>query len=268
MKRKKANMNIKKVRSQLEQLTRKWWFFAAFLLLQLLPPFAGKGLDHLGIGKFLAVHLMHNFMRTPMVEILYPVFKILPILLVLGIILFGNKVSRVFSVYAGLAYLFFNVLQNFSITPQYGLGILTQNLVTMSLWFWEAYAKENNFKSVKATPAKILVVLLAFIAFWDPINPLTRGMDFNLIYLINNAGGLAFCMMTPVFLAVLIWFYPKVNIPLLRVNSLAGVIIGIFNVLVVFANPQLYWWFGVLHIPLFVLGVYGLKLGYSKKLKR
>jgi hypothetical protein len=89
-------------------------------------------------------------------------------------------------------------------------------------------------------------------------------MDFNPILLVNNAGGLAFCMMTPVFLAVLIWVYPKVNIALLRVNALAGVIIGIFNVMVVFANPSIYWWFGALHIPLFVLGMYGLWLGARK----
>jgi fumarate reductase subunit D len=209
---------------------------------------------------------MHNLMRAPQVAVWYPAFKIIPILLILSVIFLGNKASRAFSIYAGIAYLFFNILQNFSVTSEYGLGILTQNLGTMFLislcWFWEAYAGKNDLMPAKPTWMKIFVILLALLAFWDPIDPVTHGMDFDPVLLMNNAGGLAFCMMTPVFLAVLIYFYPKVNLALLRVNSLAGAIIGIFNVMVVFADPAVYWWFGVLHIPLFVLSVYGMRLGW------
>lgn len=244
----------------IDKLTRRSWFFVLVILLQLLPPYAAKGLH--SVPQFLATHLMN----APMHHLgnWQIVFKLVPILFVLGIVLFGNRFSRLFALYAGLAYLAFNILQNFSFSQEYGLGILSQNLVTMLLvsllWFWEASVGRNDFSPVKLTPLKWFFIALAFWAFWDPINAVTRLPDFNPLYLINNPGGAAFCMMTPVFLAVLITFYPKVNFALLRVNSLAAVIIGIFNVLVVFANPAVYWWFGVLHLPLFILGVYGLVL--------
>jgi len=190
------------------------------------------------------------------------VLKIIPILAVLGIVFFGNRASRIFSIYASLAYLAFNVLQNFSFSQEYGLGVLSQNLITMLLvsgcWFWEARVGQNDFSPVRITPLKWLFIALAFWAFWDPINAVTRLPDFNPLYLVNNPGGAAFCMMTPVFLAVLITFYPKINFALLRVNSLAAVIIGLFNVMVVFADPAVQWWFGVLHLPLFILGLCGL----------
>jgi len=260
-------MNKQKTQAYLEWLTSKWWFYLILLLIQLLPPIATKGWSSTGISKFLAVHVMCNLMRAPQVEILYPAFKIMPILLIIGIVLFGKRAGRIFSIYAGIAYIFFNVLQNVSITPEYGVGVLTQNIVTMSLisllWFWEAYAGKNDLSPVKATPAKVSVMLLAFFAFWMPMDPVTHGINLCPALLMTNPAGLAFCMMTPVFLATLIYFYPRVNLALLRVNAFAGVMIGIFNVLVVFANPSAYWWFGVLHIPLFVLGAYGLWLGVS-----
>lgn len=261
-------MNKEKVQSALEWLTGRWWFYALFLMVQVLPPVATRGFGTGGVPKFLAVHIMNNFIRSPDIAWLYPVSKIIPILLVISIIFLGNKASRLFSIYAAAAYLLFNVLQNFSVTSTYGVGILTQNLVTMLLvslcWLWEAFAGKNDMSPSKASFLKIAVLILAFVAFWDPIDTVTRGIDFSPALLVSNAGGLAFCMMTPVFLAALIWFYPKVNLALLRVNSLAGIIIGIFNVLVVFSNPSIYWWFGVLHIPLFALGVYGLRLGLKR----
>ena len=242
----------------INKITGKWWFFVLIILCQFLPPYASKGID--SVPRFLATHLMN----APMHHLgdWQAVFKIIPILFILGIIFFGNRFSRLFAVYAGLAYLAFNVLQNFSFSPEYGLGILSQNLITMLLvsllWFWEAFAGQNDFSPTRLTPLKWSFIALACWAFWDPINAVTRMPDFNPLYLINNPGGVAFCMMTPVFLAVLMTFYPKVNFALLRVNSLAAVIIGIFNVLVVFANPAVYWWFGLLHLPLFILGVCGL----------
>ena len=75
--------------------------------------------------------------------------------------------------------------------------------------------------------------------------------DFNPIHLLANVAGLAFCLMTPVYLAILILYYPKVNIATLRVTSLVGAIIGFYNMLTNFIMfPTLLWWNGVLHVPL------------------
>ena len=93
----------------------------------------------------------------------------------------------------------------------------------------------------------------------------TMAPDFNPIYIVTSGAGLAFCMMTPVYLAVLLAFYPRVNIPLLRVTALIGLIIGIYNALVNFVFlPKVLWWNGILHLPLLAISLYALILAYRK----
>ena len=89
--------------------------------------------------------------------------------------------------------------------------------------------------------------------------------DFNPIYLFTNQAGLAFCMMTPVYLAILILYYPKVNIPTLRITALSGITIGFWNMVVNFLiKPDILWWNGVLHLPLVFISIYALILSFRK----
>ena len=72
-------------------------------------------------------------------------------------------------------------------------------------------------------------------------------------------------MMTPVYLAILTLYYPKVNLLTLRITSLVGLIIGFYNMQVNFVFvPELLWWSGVLHLPLVALSIYGLVLSLKK----
>ena len=60
-------------------------------------------------------------------------------------------------------------------------------------------------------------------------------------------------MMLPVYLAVLMVYWPSVNTPLMRLTAVAGLITGLFNMAQWFGfNPQ-FWWMGVLHLPLVCL---------------
>ena len=101
---------------------------------------------------------------------------------------------------------------------------------------------------------------LAFFAFWMPLNYETLRPDFNLLNIIANDAGLAFCMMTPVYLSVLILFYPQVNPVTLRVTALAGSVIGFFNLVAVILDLSSNWWLGVNHLPLMVISLYALIL--------
>jgi Na+/proline symporter len=106
-------------------------------------------------------------------------------------------------------------------------------------------------------------VPLAILAFWAPAS---RGRpDFNPVYLVTNGAGLAFCMMTPVYVGLLTLYWPKVNIATLRVTSLVGLIIGLYNMHVnFFVRPSMLWWNGVLHIPLLTVSLYGLILSLKR----
>ncbi len=261
--------NLERVQQKLEEVTRKWWFLIIFILAgSVIPPITTKSYDPTQTSQVIMYILRHSLLTycAP----LYPIFKIIPILLVLGLIILGNRISRVFSLYVGITYILFAILQGVAITDKYGIGIITGNVILMILiaifWFWEAYIAKNDFTPRKIPLVRYWVVPFAILAFWYPINPTTLGPDFNVVYLFTNAAGLAFCTMTPVYLSILAIYYPKVNIATLRVTSLLGLIIGFWNMIAnVVVNPSVVWWNGTLHIPLVLISIYALILSYRKQ---
>lgn len=256
-------MNIEKIQSTLELKTRRWWFFLLFILIQFIPPYVSKGFEWSDI-QAVVMEIFNNSLYVSCTA-LYPLFKIIPVLLIISIIFFRNRVVRPFAVYVGITYVLFAVLQNIAVTENYGLGITVNTLlvfvIVAAFWFWEAAAKKNDFTLQKIPVWRYWVVPFAFLAFWYPLNPATMMPDFSVSHLFTNAAGLAFCMMTPVYLALLTLYYPRVNVAALRVTSLVGVIIGFWNMVVSFViDPNLLWWNGVVHIPLLTISIYGLVL--------
>lgn len=260
--------NLKKIQRKLEWLTGRWWFILVFVLLGfIVPPYASKGYEYSETGTVIQ-HILGNSLLHD-VSPLYPIFKILPILLIISIFFFRNRVTRLFSFYAGITYILFVFLQGISITKEYGLGIVTGNVVMLlivaAFWFWEAKMGKNDFTPRKFSIWNYWALPLAFLAFWFPLNLETMKPDFNPIYLFANPAGLAFCMMTPVYLSILILYYPKVNIPTLRITALSGITIGFWNMVVNFLiKPDILWWNGVLHLPLVFISIYALILSFRK----
>ena len=260
--------NFEKIQEKVEVTTRKWWFLLLFILIgTVTPPIVTKGYDPSKTGEIISYILRNSLIGfcSP----LYPVFKILPIILVFALILFGKRVSRIFSLYGGITYLLFAFLQGIAVTDKYGFGIVTGNFILMLIvaffWFWEVSANKNNFSPQKIQITRYWVVPLAFLAFWYPINLESRRPDFNLAYLFTNPAGLAFCTMTPIYLGMLSLYYPKVNIATLRTTSLLGLIIGLWNMVVNFIlKPDILWWNGVLHLPLVFISIYALILTFRK----
>jgi len=263
-------VNKENIQGRLELITRKWWFFLIFVLIQFfIPPYASKGFEWSEVGmvtgEVLSNALVYDY------PIVYPIFKIIPIVLVLSLIFLKNKANRFFSVYVAISYVLFAFLQSIAVTEKFGLGIITLNLAMFifvaAFWFWEASIQKNDFTPQKQSMWKYWVIPAAFIAFWYPCSISSAGavQDFNLIHLLTNEAGLTFCMMTPVYLAILTLYHPNVNMATLRVTSLVGVIIGIYNVLVNFILATSLWWNGILHIPLLAVSAYALALSFIKR---
>ena len=259
---------IENVQDKLEAATWKWWFYLIFVLIQFIPSFAAKGYDPREMGEVISIILQNAIISS--VEILYPLFKIIPILLVFLIVLRKKGVAQWFNFYVGISYVLFAFLQHVAITEEYGFSIVISNLIMLlivaTFWFWDIFAQKNSFMLVEQPLWKYWVIPLAFIAFWYPLNQDTFMPDFNPVYLFNNAAGLTFCMMTPVYLAILLLHYPQINIATLRVTGLAGIIIASYNVLLnFFMYPDTLWWNGVLHIPLLMIS--GAALGQKKNVR-
>jgi len=73
-------------------------------------------------------------------------------------------------------------------------------------------------------------------------------------------------MMTPIYLTVLLLFYPKVNLLLLRVQGFIGVVISVITLAVAFMKEPsngIYW--TLLHMPLILISLYSFILGIRTK---
>jgi hypothetical protein len=256
-------------KEKLDRITRKWWFFGLFVLMQFtIPPYASKGYKFpeewgLIISQALSRAVIYSYPG------LFPVFKIIPIILLIGIIIFHNKLRRVFSIYVGFSYLLFAFGQSIAITEKYGVAVCTINVIMSSVvaafWIWEAWVLKNDLTQRKLPVWRYWVVPPALLAFWFPLNWQTFQPDFNPLYLFTNVAGVAFCMMTPVYVGLLTLYWPKVNVPTLRVTSLVGVTIGLYNMLSNFVmRPGRFWWNGVLHLPLLAISLYGLIISLKR----
>lgn len=253
---------LQKTQALLVSKTRRWWFFLCVFLSLLIAPYASKNFDTTNwgtvISRTLGNSLFNNFKNV------FPIFQIIAIVVFLMVPLLRNRSRVVLSLHAGFSYMLFAVLQNIAITPQYGLSIVLSNIILFMLvavtWFWEALVRQNDFSSVTQPFWKYLVLLSALFAFLIPINLETGGPGF-FPAMFSLGSALAFCPMTPMYLAILIYYYPKINILTLRMTSIAGIIIGFFNVLIkLILQSDSSLWDGILHLPLFILSILGLIL--------
>jgi hypothetical protein len=83
-----------------------------------------------------------------------------------------------------------------------------------------------------------------------------------LLLLTSPDYGLTFCLTTPVFLFLLVLFYPRVNTFAYRITAFNGLLYGLVN-LTHFFTPERSW-MGVLHLPLLVISIYALVLGSGR----
>jgi len=252
----------------MESITRKWWLFLLIILSQFIPLYTSKGVDITEKGELTSTIIGKDGLIYSYTFV-YPIFKIIPIILVFSIFFLRNRIARLFSTYVAITYVLFAFLQNIAVTKEYGLGIVTSNLIVICIvaafWFWEVMAQKNDFTPQKQPLWKYWVIPFAFLAFWYPANSITFLPDFNPLYIFSNAAGLFFCMMTPVYLAILTFYYPRVNIATLRITSFVGLILAFYNILVNFVMfPDQLWWNGILHIPLISISIYAFALSFLK----
>jgi hypothetical protein len=257
------------VQRYLEALIQKWWLYLLLLVLFFLPSYSSLPYDPRRssdlITAVLSQPLIYSF------PAIMPLFKLLPVVLVLALAIWGGKITRIFNVYAATTILLFALFQNMSITQEFGFAVIVGNVVVYLLlailWFWEAYLKTNVLIFRRQPLWRYWVIPVAFLAFWFPVNAETLGPDFSPVGLLTNSAGLTLCMMLPLYLAILTLCYPAINRPILRITSFAGLITAGFNVIQWFFFTS-YTWMGIVHLPLLTISLYGLILSMKKDWKR
>jgi hypothetical protein len=193
------------------------------------------------------------------------VFHALTLALLVLIAYRPQKAGRVVAAYFGINYLIIAALQTNTITADYGFALQTGALVAGGLlgilWLVVAWrgTLDASFKDIP--PWRWVLLPLALLVFWSPfaIEGSTVIPNFDPRMLLTSPDyGLTYCFMTPVFLFLLILFYPKVNDFAFRVTAFNGLIYGIFNLTHWFSPDTV--WMGVLHIPLLVISLVAMTM--------
>jgi len=202
------------------------------------------------------------FMQTSVAHLwLSPAIHVITIVLLLALYRYGSRVGRVADAFFGILFLFFAFGNHIAVTENYGLVVLTGNLVPILivglLWMWEVYKPRNEYVFQRLPTWRYWVIPFVFLAFWSPINT-ELNPDFNPLLLLTSSFGVMYCPTTPLIVAVLTLIYPRVNVFLLRTTSFVGLLIGLFNAMSFFIMPGYTLWNLILHTPLIFISGYGL----------
>jgi len=202
------------------------------------------------------------FMQTSTAYLwLSPPIHVITVVLLVAMYRYGSRVGRIADAFFGILFLFFAFGNHIAVTENYGLDVLTGNLVPILIvglfWMWEVYKPLNEYVLQRLPAWRYWVLPFVFLAFWSPIN-VELNPDFNPMLLLTSSFGVMYCPTTPLIVAVLTLIYPRVNIFLLRITSFVGLLIGLFNALSFFVMPGYTLWNLILHTPLIFISVYGL----------
>jgi len=199
---------------------------------------------------------------------LSPPIHVITILLLFALYRYGSRIGRVADAFFGILILFFAFGNHIAVTENYGLVVLTGNLVPILivglLWMWEVYKPLNEYFFQRLPAWRYWVLPFVFLAFWSPINA-ELNPDFNPLLLLTSSFGVMYCPTTPLIVTVLTLIYPRVNIFLLRTTSFVGLLIGLFNAMSFFIMPGYTLWNLILHVPLIFISAYGLLIPFLVK---
>jgi len=202
------------------------------------------------------------FMQTSAAFLwLSPAIHVITVMLLVALYRYGSRVGRIADVFFGILFLFFAFGNHIAVTENYGLVVLTGNLVPILIvglfWMWEVYKPVNEYVFQRLPVWRYWVVPFVFLAFWFPITA-ELSPDFSPLLLLTSSFGVMYCPTTPFIVAVLTLIYPRVNVFLLRITSFVGLLIGLFNALSFFLMPGYTLWNLTLHTPLILISAYGL----------
>lgn len=244
---------------------RRWLYpviYAALVVISMLPPITALAYDPRHTQDVIRQILMVAI--TPY-QAWGWVFHVATLALVVLVATRPGRAGRVVAAYIGLNYLLIAALQTSAQTASYGFAIQTGALVATTLlgllWLSVSWRGTLSASFSHVPRWRWLLLPLALLVFWSPIALEGSGVaaNFNPLLLLTSPDyGLTYCFVTPLFLFLLILFYPTVDEFAFRVTAFNGLLYGIYNLSHWF-NPELVM-MGVMHLPLLVLSLVALLL--------
>jgi len=237
----------------------RWFLIVMIIMAFILPPYAEKGFVAQNIGNIINATLSNSFVRN-----LLPystLFQIVVLIFFVGLILFKNRVGKAFTIFVGISYSLYALVQNIAITDQFGLSMILSNIIlclmTSFVWLSDVRSNKNSYTFNNFNKKNAWLIIVALFCLWWPMD-FSGTPDFNPLYFFTGhvAQSLQFCSMTPIFLIILIYCKPAISLPVYRMTGISGTIIGFWNMMSFF-NPSTVF-VGVYHLPLFLISIYVL----------
>lgn len=249
---------------KLEDFTKDKWFFVTLLAAQgVLLPFASRNFSMQNIGAIVSTTLNN----APQVNLgdLNIYFQSLSLLIIVLLIVLRNKMRMIFNMYVAASYLFFAFFQNMAVTERFGFSVVIVNLVMFLfvayVWIQEVLLPKNTYNFGNFHWKYIWMIILALFAYWFPF---TMGqLDLAPLHFFTRNSATAFCFTTPLFLTILTFNLPQVNIVTYRITAIVGFIIGVYNMFSFFNPNTIY--LGFAHLPLLIISLYCAILSYKLK---
>jgi hypothetical protein len=251
-------------------LTARRWFYPAvyglLVILSMLPPLTQVTYDPRDTQDVIMNILMVSILPYRSWGWAFHVATLVVIALAVAR---PQIAGRAVAAYFGANYLLIAALQTNADTGKYGLAVQTGALVATALlgllWLWVAW-RDRLHASFKDVPSWRWILLpLALLVFWSPIALEGSKIVLNLnptLLLTSPDYGLTYCFMTPVFLFLLILFYPRVDLFAFRVTAFNGLIYGLLNLTHWFDPDRV--WMGVMHVPLLVMSLVALFISVQR----
>jgi len=252
--------------NRMEAVTSRWWFLLIVILISFFPLYSQQPYDPRQTSEVISAVLASPLIYS--LPALFPLFKIIPLALTVWLLFEPIKARRWFALYAALNLFGIAFFQNSALTSQYGLVIITGNVILFgaigAAWLAEAMNPRLIFSTRPLTTRALILVPLMLLAFWMPIQTETMRLNLNPALLFTNEAGLTGCMMLPLYTGMLVIAYPQVNRVLLRLSGFIGLLIAFFNLLTHFVFVPANFWMGVLHLPLFFISLTAFVLSLRK----
>jgi hypothetical protein len=244
----------------LEKLIKKSWFYLILVFLLFMPSIVQHP-----VSPEQAPLVVQEVLQNPLIykiKLLFPVAKMVLLLLFIGPLLWKNQFRKSFAIIVSIISVLIAFFQNISTDTRYGSAILLGNIIVMVMvilsWIYEIRACQNDFSKPRVQWWNIILLMLSFFAFWMPAQ--NGKLYFSVKDLLLNEAGLTYCMVTPFILGVLLLYYPRVNKVTLRITSFVGLLFGIINMLTWFVLNTEFWWMGIIHLPLLINSIVSLFL--------
>jgi hypothetical protein len=243
---------------KLELLTRRKYFYLLLTIIPvILPPITGRGLGYLfDLGNFSYYVAGALFDYKTIYAHWMPALHGAILIAIILLLIFRKKVGRAFALFVALNFIVSVYTQATVKTDLYGRVVLTEIFLWYSivivLWFWEMIIQKTDY-SFQYGLRPWWLLPLALLAFWDP----DQAWNLSLSFFIYGFSPTAFCMLTPIYLSVLMFSFPHVNLPLIRIQSYIGLVIGFISLFISFIQSPsagLYW--VLLHTPLILVSYY------------